>query len=82
MASGLLAKNKGLDMKIELDLVNGMAVVDTFAPETTVMDSDADIRDYLKDQIVGCLGFEVSKQVAMEVLADGYSIAGFNVMIC
>ena len=62
-------------IKIEMDLINGMMVVESFSSDTEV-GSGLKIKDFLKDEFEGTLGFEVTKEEAQEVLDLGYSIKG------
>ena len=65
-------------MKIEVDMVNGMVVVAEFSAETEVVTGSLKLKDFLKDEIDNCLGFEVTEDDAQEILDMGYWIKGFT----
>jgi hypothetical protein len=66
-------------MKIEMDAINGLVVVDDFYFTDTKVMSGSSIKDYLKDQLDVCLGFEVTEEEAREIVELGYKIHGFTV---
>lgn len=65
-------------MKIEMDAINGMSVVSGFSADTEVVIGFLKIKDFLKDDLDSCLGFEVTEEEAHEILDMGYSIKGFT----
>ncbi len=65
-------------MKIEIDLVNGMIVVAEFSAETEIVTGSLKLKEFLKDELDTCLGFEVSEDEANEILKMGYGIKGFE----
>ena len=65
-------------MKIELDIVNGMAVVSAFDSNTEIVTGTLKLKDFLKDELENCLGFEVTEEEAQSILDAGYSIKGFS----
>ena len=66
-------------MKIELDMVSGLVVVADFDSNVEVVTGSLKLRDFLKDETVGVLGFEVSEREAQEIIDLGYAIKGFCV---
>ena len=65
-------------MKIEIDAINGMAVVETFDSTTEVQSGSLKLKDFLKDELENRLGFEVTEEEAQSILDAGYSIKGFS----
>jgi hypothetical protein len=62
------------NIKIEVDLVNGIQVVESFDSETRVMEG-MDAKDYLSDfNHEGVLGFEISEIDVFEIESKGYDI--------
>lgn len=64
-------------MKIEIDAVNGMVLVSSFHADTELVHGSLKLKDFLKDELQDCLGFEVSEDEAKEILDMGYGIKGF-----
>lgn len=65
-------------MKIEIDMVNGMVLVNEFSSDTEIVTGSLKLKDFLKDDIDSCLGFEVTKDEAQEIIDSGYAIKGFR----
>jgi hypothetical protein len=65
-------------MKIEIDMVNGMDVVTEFSAETEIVTGSLKLKDFLKDELDNCLGFEVTEDEAQEILDMNYGIKGFT----
>lgn len=63
-------------LKIEIDMVNGMIVVADFSADTQVITGSLKLKDFLKDELDECLGFEVTEAEAQEILDMGYGIKG------
>ena len=67
-----------MKMKIEIDAVNGMMVVNAFFDGTEVVTGSLKLKNFLKDDLDECLGFEVTEDEAQEILDMGYGIKGFT----
>ena len=64
--------------KIELDMVNGMAIVADFSADTEIVTGSLKLKDFLRDDLDNCLGFEVTEAEAQDILDRGYGIKGFT----
>lgn len=65
-------------MKIEMDMITGMIVVESFGDDTDVVTGSLRLKDFLTDTFDRRLGFEATEEEAQEVLGMGYAISGYE----
>ena len=77
-ASNTAKSKRETKMKIEIDAINGMVVVSEFSADTEIVKGSLKLKDFLKDELDTCLGFEVTEEEAQEILGMNYGIKGFT----